>query len=164
MSVYFPQVSSNIIAEKLFTQPIVYGMGGDGYFEDGNLDPFRLTSSADGSFGSEVQVYNGNLGPCCYVILDRLLVIEMQRADETYLVEAWAGSTTFANATRIVSSGPRFASTKYGGTGQIASGSPLIKGDLKIWARVKCTYSSSSSWIDLLVEGRRSIDPTQIDE
>lgn len=115
---------------------------------DGSLTPFQLTSGTVGVFGTELQIWDGSLGSDEWFDLDQVLVTAAQRTDETYLIEFKAGSGTFAAATRITSFYYRTGST-IAEVVPIRIKSPRVRGDLKIWARVKCTYATAST-IDIL--------------
>ncbi len=140
-----------VIEEHFHTEQLCFGMGGDGYLENGSLTPFRLTTGAAGVFGVEQKIYNGALGVGVLFDLDKVFVTEIQRIDQTYLAEFWAGSGTFAAATRVSSIYFRTSSTTFESI-PVQCKSPRVRADLQIWARVKCAYAGGTSWIDVLFE------------
>lgn len=135
------------------TEQLCLGMGVDGYLADGSLTSFQLTTGLVNVFGAEVQLYNGAMGSGVLLDLDKVFVTQAQRIDETYLVEFWAGTTTFAAATRIASFYYRSGSSTVESV-PFQVKSPRVRGDLKIWARTKSTYATAST-IDILFESHK---------
>jgi hypothetical protein len=137
------------INSYLHNEQVCFGRGASGYLEDGSMLPFTLTSGAlANTFGVAVQIYNGSYGADYKFVLDKLFVVNALRYDYTYLVEFWAGATTFAAATRITSVIYR-TGVESAECVPLPARSPKVRCDQKIWARVKCTYAAAS-WLELL--------------
>jgi hypothetical protein len=106
-----------------------------------------------GVFGAELQIYDGTViesGSTSHSFdLGRFFITGSQASNATYLVEIWAGTTTFGEAEK--------ASEFYYRTGSnIAEvvpnvfGTQVIRCDHKVWTRCKC--GTSTSWLDFLLE------------
>lgn len=128
---------------------LLAGDDGSNGFEDSGLDAWQLTTGVADTFGSEVQIYSGALGSGIYMDIDKVFVTTASDVDSTYVVELWAGSGTFGEATRMGGIYYRRASNLAEEFPTLGK-SPRIRGDLKVWARAKCEGATET--IDFLLE------------
>lgn len=130
-----------------------YGNSGSNNLERSSTSPFRVTASTGGAFGTELQIHDGTVveGGDSSKKMDvgRFYVVDSQVSDETYIIEIWAGTSTFGAATKITEVFYRTGSN-------IAEVVPLVTPcsrvacNSKLWARCNC--SQDSQWVDFMLE------------
>lgn len=133
-----------------------FGSDGDGTGSTANnLIPWQLTAGAIGVYGTEVQLLGPNDIsasdlPVTPVKFDsnKAFIVDSSQADDTYMIQIWAGTSTFGEA-ELVAEEPYRVGSNIGESVPIdlqMGRQPVAN---KLWARCKCTTASAT--IDLIL-------------
>lgn len=132
---------------------ICYGNDGANNFERDSLVPFRITSGLANVFGTELMIHDGTIveggDPDKSLDLGRIVAIESQSFNQTYIADFWFGTTIFAEAIRAGSLYYRAGSIQAQVLPDVFP-SIEVACNNKIWVRSKCT--GASQWLDFFIE------------
>jgi hypothetical protein len=143
----------NEIERHLHNSNQCYGNDGADNFQRLSLDPFRITSGTGGAMGAELQIHDGTVveggDSTKKMDLGRIYIEAAQATNANYIVELWAGTGTFAAATKITELFYRVGTN-------LAEILPIVVPcrrtacNSKVWAR--CSCETDSQWLDFLLE------------
>jgi enoyl reductase-like protein len=140
------------IEKHLHNNEYWYGNDGDNTMSRANnLTAWRLTAGSGEAYGTEVQLgapNDFNENSAVKMDLHKIMVVNSNQVDTTYMIQFWYGTTTFANATLLTESPYR----KGGGAAEAVHTAimcPRISVASKIWARCKCAIDAGT--LDLII-------------
>ncbi len=123
-----------------------------------NTTPWVLDGGAQNVYGTEVQIsaandFNADIeGQTAAVKIDlhKITVVESEENDVNYVIQFWAGETTFSEAGFLTE-------VPYRTGGNAAEAQPIsvmcprFKVGCKIWGRVKCSHAVSNKQLSILI-------------
>lgn len=133
-----------------------YGSDGDDTASTANgLTPFVLTAGVVGVYGTEVQMFGANdvsssdfVVTPLYFDLHRILALDASQANDVYMIQIWAGTTTFAEST-LVSETPFYIDSNTSRSAPIDSMMNRISVANKLWGRVRSSHEAATASIIL---------------
>ncbi len=140
------------IEKHFHNSPQCYGNTA-GNLARGVLTPFQVVAGASGVLGTELQIHDGTViesgSTTKKFDFNLIYITNVQTADVTYFFEIWAGTSTFAAATKISESYFKFSATN-NDTWPIYIMSSRVTCNNKIWCRASCSNVATRT-IDFLI-------------